>query len=114
MHNAAVMMDGGGGGSSLLINVDPDEITTIYKYLVDIFNELEANAAPNIEKLAGLQYYTEGKAMKTMEVYPQAIEKINDLYDNYARASTLVTDILQTMITVDQTLAEKIIAKLGV
>ncbi|MFB6468427.1 hypothetical protein ACE38V_16760 [Cytobacillus sp. Hz8] len=110
MHKAVM----GDGGSELLINVNPDEITTVFKYLEKILTELESNAAPNIEKLGNLEFYTAGKAMTAMEVYPEANEKILDLYDNYFRASTLVLDILNTMITVDETLAKEVIAKLGV
>ncbi|MCM3603316.1 hypothetical protein M3175_21590 [Robertmurraya korlensis] len=111
MHKA---VEGGGGGSSKLININPDEMTTIFKYLDKILNELESNAAPNIEKLGNLNYYTEGKAKKTMEVYAEANQKVMDLYDNYTRASTLVVDILNTMMEADAAIAEQIIAKLGV
>ncbi|WP_066057185.1 hypothetical protein [Robertmurraya korlensis] len=111
MHKAIA---GGGGGSSKLININPDEMTTIFKYLDGILKELESNAAPNIEKLGNLNYYTEGKAKKTMEVYAEANQKVMDLYDNYTRASTLVVDILNTMMEADAAIAEQIIAKLGV
>lgn len=110
MHKAV----DGGGGSSLLININPDEITTIFKLLQGIITELETNAIPNIEKLGSIDYYTEGKAKKTMEVYGEANQKVMDLYDNYSRAATLVVDILNTMIQTDEAIAEQIIAKLGV
>lgn len=103
-----------GGGSSEQININPDEITTIYKLLMGIIMDLETNAAPNIEKLGNLHYYTAGKAKKTMEAYPEANKKILDLYDNYSRAGALVIDILNTMIQTDEKIAEQIIAKLGV
>ncbi|MGE6260575.1 hypothetical protein ACQKCU_22290 [Heyndrickxia sporothermodurans] len=106
------MMDG--GGSSVLINVNPDEITTIYNYLDEITKELETNASPNIEKLGSLNYYTEGKAKKAMEVYAEANKKVMELYDNYNRASTLVIDILNTMMKADRAIAEQIIAKLRI
>jgi len=111
MHSAAT---GGGGGSSKLIYLNPDEMTNIFKYLDEILKELESNAAPNIEKLGNLNYYTEGKAKKTMEVYAEANQKVMELYDNYTRASTLVIDILNTMIQADAAIAEQIMAKLGV
>ncbi|MBL5768612.1 hypothetical protein B5V88_10825 [Heyndrickxia sporothermodurans] len=111
MHETA-MSDGGGSG--VRIDVNPDEITSIYKFLEEILTELETNASPNIEKLGNLHYYTEGKAKKAMEVYAEANQKVMDLYDNYTRASTLVIDILNTMIQVDEEIAKKIIAKLGV
>jgi hypothetical protein len=103
-----------GGGSSLLININPDEMTTIFTLLQAIITELETNATPNIEKLANIDYYTEGKAKKTMEVYTEANQKVMDLYDNYSRAGTLVIDILNTMMQADEAIAEQIIAKLGV
>lgn len=103
-----------GGGSSLLININPDEMTTIFTFLHDIITELETNAVPAIEKLGHIDYYTEGKAKKTMEVYAEANQKVMDLYDNYSRAAALVTDILNTMMQADEAIAEQIIAKLGV
>ncbi|MEH7107134.1 hypothetical protein [Bacillus sp. JJ1764] len=105
---------GDGGGSGLLVNINPDEITTIYKLLQGILTELETNAAPNIEKLGNLGYYEEGKAKKAMEVYAEANQKVMDLHDNYSRAATLVIDILNTMIQADEAIAEQIMAKLGV
>lgn len=110
----AIVNDGGSNSSSQLINIDPDEITTIYKLLLGIIMELETNATPNIEKLGNLHYYTAGKAKKSMEVYADANKKVLDLYDNYSRAGTLVIDILNTMIQADEAIAEQIIAKLGV
>ena len=107
------MLKADGGGSNL-ININPDEITTIYRLLQGIITELETNAAPNIEKLVNLDYYHEGKAKKAMEVYAEANQKVMDLHDNYSRAATLVIDILNTMIQADETIAEQIIAKLGV
>ncbi|AZU60155.1 hypothetical protein [Neobacillus mesonae] len=107
-------MAGEGGGSGLLININPDEITTIYKHLLAIITELENNAVPNIERLGNIDYYTEGKAQKTMAVYPEANRKVMDLYDNYSRAAALVVDILNTMIQTDENIAQQIIAKLEV
>lgn len=104
----------GGGGGGLYIHVNPDEITTIYQYLEDILVELETNAHPNIEKLGEINYYTAGKAMPTMEVYPEANEKIKDLYDNYSRAASLVVEILHSMMEADEAIAQQIIDKLGV
>jgi uncharacterized protein YukE len=103
-----------GGGSSLLININPDEMTTIFTFLQDIITELETNATPSIEKLANIDYYTEGKAKKAMDVYAEANQKVMDLYDNYSRAAALVIDILNTMMQADEAIAEQIIAKLGV
>jgi len=108
------MLKADGGGSSLLININPDEMTTIFTFLQAIITELETNALPNIEKLGNIDYYTEGKAKKTMEVYAEANQKVIDLYDNYSRAATLVIDILNTMMQADEAIAEQIIAKLGV
>jgi len=102
------------GGSGVLINMDPDELTTIIQYLKKIAEELQQNAIPNIEKLGNLGYYTSGKAKKAMEIYPKANEKILDLVENYERASSLVYDILIKMIQTDEAIAEQIIAKLGV
>ena len=108
------MLKADGSGSSLLININPDEMTTIFTFLQAIITELETNAAPNIEKLGNIDYYTEGKAKKTMEVYAEANQKVMDLYENYSRAAALVIDILNTMMQADEAIAEQIIAKLGV
>lgn len=108
-----MVMSNGGGGSAPQITINPDEITTIYKSLVEIMTELESNVTPNVEKLGQLKYYTEGKAKKAMEVYAEANEKVLELQDNYARASTLVIDILDTMVQTDADIAEQIFTKLG-
>ena len=52
--------------------------------------------------------------MPTMEVYPEANEKIKDLYDNYSRAASLVVEILHSMMEADEAIAQQIIDKLGV
>lgn len=107
-----VTLDTGGGAPQIII--DPDEITTIYNHLLDIITELETNVEPNTRFLGQANFYEAGKAMKAIEVYAEANDKIMDLYDNYLRASTLVVDILNQMIAADQAIAEQIIAKLGV
>ncbi|CDQ40390.1 MULTISPECIES: hypothetical protein [Virgibacillus] len=104
----------GSGGGGAQINVHPDEITTIYNQLQAIIAELESSVTPNIQKLGEIDYYQAGKAKPAMEVYAEANEKLMDLYDNYVRASTLVIDVLNTMIETDQAIAEQIIAKLEV
>ncbi|SDZ50521.1 hypothetical protein SAMN05421736_11523 [Evansella caseinilytica] len=98
---------------SKAILVNADEITTITAHLLKIIFELEENATPNIEKLGRLKYYEAGKAEKAMEVYKEANEKMLDLYNNYCRASSLVFEILEVMMELDETIAEKIAAKLG-
>ncbi|QTN00539.1 MULTISPECIES: DUF5344 family protein [Bacillaceae] len=112
MHKAAAMGSTGVGGAK--INVNPDEITSIFNQLESIISELESNATPYIKKLGELDYYKAGKAKEAMEAYDEANEKFMDLYDNYVRASTLVIDVLNTMIETDQAIAEQIIAKLEV
>ncbi|MDS9473270.1 hypothetical protein [Sporosarcina pasteurii] len=109
-----VAIDNGGGGAAPLIEINPDEITTIYNHLQEIITELESNVVPNVEKIGELNYYTAGKAEKAMEVYAEANTKILELQDHYVRASTLVIDILNTMLQTDAEVAEKIIAKLKV
>ncbi|NMD71591.1 hypothetical protein HHO41_14910 [Bacillus sp. DNRA2] len=108
MHKA----HGGTGGAKILVN--PDEITTIYNYLQEILTELKTNAEPNIQKLSNLDFYTDGKAMEVMKVYHEANEKVMDLSDQYIRASSLVIDILNTMMKADNEIAQQIIAKLEV
>jgi uncharacterized protein YukE len=110
MANPMVMSNG--GGSSSLINVNSDEMITIFNYLQEIITELESNVTPNTEKLGQIKYYSEGKAKKAMEVYADANAKVMDLQDNYVRAQTLVIDILNTMMEADAAIAQQIIAKL--
>lgn len=110
-HHAVTLATGGGTPQ---IFVKADELTTIFQKLEEIIMELEANVNSNIAKLGTLNYYEEGKAKKAMEVYAEANQKMQDLFDNYFRASTLVIDTLNTMIETDQLVAERIIARLGV
>ncbi|MEN1967627.1 hypothetical protein WMZ97_06050 [Lentibacillus sp. N15] len=114
MVQLAVSGAGAGAGAGVTIDISPDEITTIYNQLQDIITELESNTTPNIEKLGKLNFYKAGKAKESMEVFADANEKLNDLYENYVRASTLVIDVLNKMIEADQAVAEQIIAKLEV
>jgi uncharacterized protein YukE len=101
-------------GNGATVNIHVDEMTSIYNKLQAIITELESNASPNISKLEDPNYYEEGKAKEAMEVYAEANQKMNDLFDNYMRASTLVTEVLNTMIETDQAIAEQIIASLEV
>ncbi len=103
-----------GGGGSGTIDINPDEMASIYNYLHKILSELENTAAANIKKLSGLDYYTAGKAKDAMKVYDEANEKIMELYDHYSRASALIVDVLNTMIELDENIAKQIIAKLEV
>ncbi len=106
-------MSDGGGGSSLKVLMNPDELMEVITYLNDIFTEIETKAMPNIEKLGSLKFYTDGKAKEAMEVYAEANLKVQDLFDHYYRASSLVFDILETMVQTDSALAEQIWAKFG-
>lgn len=108
-----VQLSDGGGGSSKMVLMNPDELMQILTYLNDIFTEIENNAMPSIEKLGSLKFYTDGKAKETMEVYAEANLKVQDLFDQYFRASSLVNDICQTMMETDSALAEQIWAKFG-
>ncbi|MFA9457725.1 hypothetical protein ACERJO_13265 [Halalkalibacter sp. AB-rgal2] len=101
-------------GASVGITVDPDVITSVYSQLDDIIIELESEALPAIKELGRLRFYEAGEAIEAMEVYPEANEKFQDLLDNYMRASTLVVDILVTMIETDEAIAEQIFAALEV
>lgn len=108
-----LQMSDGGGGSSQMVLMNPDELMEVITYLNEIFTEIETRALPNIEKLGNVKFYTDGKAKEAMEVYAEANIKIQDLFDHYYRASSLVFDILNTMIQTDSALAEQIRAKFG-
>jgi|SRR5690625_4922695 len=108
----AVRTSAAGGGTT--INVRADELTSIFTKMEDIITELESNAVPNINRLSELNYYEEGKAKEAMEVYAEANQKMLDLFDNYTRASSLVIDVLNSMIEADEEIAEQIIASLEV
>ena len=109
-----VHLSDGGGGSGKTVLMNPDELVEVITYLEKIFTEIETKALPNIEKLGNLKFYTDGKAKETMEVYAEANMKLQDLFDHYYRASSLVYDILNTMIQTDSDLAKQIAAKFGV
>lgn len=101
-----------GAASALPINVEVEEMTTIYNYLQSIVEELLANAQPNIELLQQLNYYTAGKAKSAVEAADDANERILELVEHYNRISTLVVDSLEKMAEADAAIAEQIIARL--
>ncbi|QXE02886.1 hypothetical protein [Terribacillus sp. DMT04] len=102
------------GSSTASITIDPAEITSIYKALLAIMNDLESNALPAINKIKDSNFYKSGKAMKAIEAYPDANDKFMELQDHYARISTLVVHTLEKMIETDQAIAAKIIDELEV
>jgi len=104
------VMATGGGGTQIQISVD--EITLIYQQLESILTEFESNILPDIENLSACNFYQSGKAKKAMDAFPEANEKIMEIYTHYARASTLVIDTLNTMMEADETIAREIIEKL--
>ncbi|MFP7493398.1 hypothetical protein SFC66_06370 [Terribacillus saccharophilus] len=104
----------GGGGSTGSINVNPSEITSIYKALLSIMTDLETTALPAIETIKEASFYTEGKAMKAMDVYPDANEKFKELQDHYATISSLIYFTLEKMVETDQDIALQIAKELGV
>lgn len=105
-----VLMDGGGVRAE--INIDVDEITLIYQQIESILNEFEGTIIPSIEKLKTNDFYSSGKAKKAMDAFPEANEKITEIYNHYARASLLVIDTLTSMMEADRTIALEIIEKL--
>lgn len=102
----------GGGGVRAEINIDVDEITLIYQQIESILSEFDETIIPSIEKLKANDFYTSGKAKETMEAFPEANEKITEIYNHYARASLLVIETLTSMMEADRTIALEIIEKL--
>jgi hypothetical protein len=102
------------GSSAASITIDPTEITSIYKALLAIMNDLESNALPAINKIKDSNFYKSGKAMEAIEAYPDANDKFMELQDHYTRISTLVVHTLEKMIETDQAIAAKIIDELEV
>ncbi len=105
---------GGYAASAGVIDINPDEITHIYKELVAILNEFETVIVPELEKIKANKYLTKGKAEKAMEKVPDANERILEIQDQVGQASSLVVDILNTMIETDQKLAEQIANSLNI
>src|SRR5690625_527828 len=103
-------LDAGGGGVKININVD--EITSIYQKMEAILVEFENNIFPADEQIGNLNFYEAGKAKKAMEVYKEANAKVTEIYNHYDRASTLVIDTLNQMMAADREIALQIIEKL--
>ncbi|CAC95291.1 TPA: hypothetical protein ACSK7M_001719 [Listeria innocua] len=104
----------GGAGAASTIDINPDEMTHIAKELLAIANEFEGVIKPAINQLKANKYLTKGKAKKAMDKVPKANERVMELQDQYNMASSVVFDILQTMVDADRDIAEKIIAALEV
>ncbi|MBF2429348.1 hypothetical protein [Listeria welshimeri] len=109
---AQLTTDGTGAASTIEIN--PDEMTHIAKELLAIAKEFEGVIKPALNQLKGNKYLTEGEAKKAMDKVPKANERVMELQDQYNMASSVVFDILQSMIDADRDIAEKIIAALDV
>ncbi|AIS61318.1 hypothetical protein [Listeria ivanovii] len=104
----------GGPGAASTIDINPDEMTHIANELLAIANEFEGTIKPAIKELKANKYLTKGKAKSAMEKVPKANERVMELQDQYNMASSVVFDILQTMIDADRDIAEKIIAALDI
>ncbi|MBF2347155.1 hypothetical protein [Listeria seeligeri] len=104
----------GGAGAASTIDINPDDMTHIANELLAIANEFEETIKPEIKKLKDNKYLTKGQAKKAMDKVPKANERVMELQDQYNMASSVVFDVLQTMIDADQDIAEKIIAALEI
>ncbi|MBF2476204.1 hypothetical protein IA829_09765 [Listeria seeligeri] len=104
----------GGAGAASTIDINPDDMTHIANELLAIANEFEDTINPAIKQLKANKYLTKGKAKKAMEKVPEANERVMELQDQYNMASSVVFDVLQTMIDADQDIAEKIISALEI
>ena len=102
------------GGGSVPINIEADEITSMYQQLESILIEFESNVLPNVEQLGDSQFYTAGKAKEAMDVYHEANTKVMEIYNHYERASMLVIETLNDMMEADAAIASQIIGKLGI
>lgn len=104
----------GGAGAASTIDINPDDMTHIANELLAIANEFEETIKLEIKKLKDNKYLTKGQAKKVMDKVPKANERVMELQDQYNMASSVVFDVLQTMIDADQDIAEKIIAALEI
>ncbi|WP_088840578.1 hypothetical protein [Listeria sp. ILCC797] len=104
----------GGAGASSTIEINPDEMTHIAKELLAMANEFESVIQPAVTKLKSTKYVTAGEAKKAMAKVDEANERVMELKDHYERSSSLVFDILNTMVQADQEVAEKVIAALQI
>jgi len=102
------------GGGAVPINIEADEITSMFQQLETILIEFETNVMPNVEELGDLEFYTAGKAKKAMDAYQDANAKVMEIHSHYKRASMLVIETLNEMMAADAMVAAQIIGKLRI
>ncbi|AJH16816.1 MULTISPECIES: hypothetical protein [Bacillus cereus group] len=99
------------GGQSIQMNVD--EMTTIYKYLEEILNTFRNDIQANSQNIQQLQYYKDGKATPVVKEYEHILNKTMEIGDHYERIMSLVAYTLQSMMATDEQLGQEIIRKIG-
>ncbi|MFI8708217.1 hypothetical protein ACIGHG_14270 [Bacillus sp. NPDC077411] len=99
------------GDQSIQMNVD--EMTTIYKYLEEILGTFRSEIQANSHNIQQLKYYKDGKATPVVKEYEHILNKTMEIGDHYERIMSLVAYTLQSMMATDEQLAQEIIRKIG-
>ncbi|MCP1125735.1 hypothetical protein NKR74_20805 [Bacillus sp. 3103sda1] len=99
-------------GQSIQMNVD--EMTTIYKYLQEILSTFENEIQASSHNIQQFKYYKDGKAKQVVSEYEKILNKTMEIRDHYARIMSLVAYTLNSMMETDEKLAQEIIEKIGV
>ncbi|TGA98737.1 hypothetical protein E4665_07755 [Sporolactobacillus shoreae] len=96
-------MTKGGGGE---ISLNPGELERFAVRAQAISEIFQNKIEPEIGKLARLGYYADGEAADTFTKYRQALEKMRDVGDFYARAAQLLMFVAESMASQDEALAQ--------
>ncbi|WP_307892342.1 hypothetical protein [Bacillus swezeyi] len=96
--------EGGAGGGGTNIHVEFEEMITISNKLKNICEIYIEGVQPEIKKLAESDFYKAGKALKTVESYPEILGKTMELFDNYSMAAQIVNYAMEKMYETDKEL----------
>ncbi|PEA53789.1 hypothetical protein CON64_16270 [Bacillus pseudomycoides] len=99
------------GGQSIQMNAD--EMTTIYKYLEEILSAFRNDIQANSHNLQQLKYYKDGKATQVISEYENILNKTMEIGDHYERIMSLVAYTLNSMNALDEKLAQEITQNIG-
>lgn len=86
------------------VSMYPDEMERIASYLVTISNSFHSGISPRLQALANTAYYEGGEASKMLAHYPIILNKVNELGDLYAKASSEVVAVMYQWLEQDATL----------
>ncbi|MFN2744016.1 hypothetical protein ACINLE_00230 [Bacillus sp. z60-18] len=94
----------GSGGGGTNIQLEFEEMINISNKLQSICEIYTEGVQPEIQKLTNSKFYKAGKALKTIESYPEILGKTMELMDNYAMAAQIVNYAAEKMYETDKEL----------